>query len=120
MKTILIVDDFASVRIFHQILLRQAGYATLTAGGGAEALHLLRGQGADLVVLDLVMPQMSGADFLAQAHALPQRDQLPVIVVSSEAQRQEAVDLQAKHHCRILQKPVPPQALLETVRELLS
>lgn len=120
MKTVLIVDDFASVRIYHQLLLKQGGYTTLTARDGVEALEVLNAQRPDLVMLDLVMPNMSGADFLTQARALPGQERLPVIIVSSEAQRQDAVALQAQSNCRVLQKPVPPHSLLEAVRELLS
>ena len=60
MKTILVVDDYASVRFYHMSLLRNAGYNTIAATSGVEALALLQQHIVDLVMLDLVMPNMSG------------------------------------------------------------
>ena len=61
---ILVVDDEPQIRKFIDISLRSQGYATLLAGTGREGLTLLASNGADLVVLDLGLPDMDGKDVL--------------------------------------------------------
>jgi len=120
MKTILIVDDLESVRFYHQLLLRQAGFQTLEASDGVEALRLLEGNPVDLVILDLVMPRMSGSEFQARARAIPRYDGLPVLVITSEAQSAPAATAGASPTCEVLQKPIPPGQLLAAVVRLLG
>ena len=120
MKTILIVDDLASVRFYHQLLLNQAGFRTLTAVDGSEAIALLGQNQVDLVMLDLLMPKMSGAEFLSRARATNRSGRLPVLIITSEAQKETAQALRATGTCEILQKPILPDALLAAVRGLLA
>jgi CheY-like chemotaxis protein len=119
MKTILIVDDLASVRFYHQLLLNQAGFRTLIATDGREAIALLEQNHVDLVMLDLLMPKMSGAEFLTRARAIGRYGRLPVLVITSEAQKETAQALRSGI-CEILQKPILPDSLLAAVRGLLG
>lgn len=120
MKTILIVDDLESVRFYHQQLLKHAGYQTLTAGDGIEALAQLERNSVDLVMLDLLMPRMNGADFLRRARALDRYDGLPVLVISSEAPAESALEPFAAGVCEFMQKPIPPSSLLAAMRRMLG
>lgn len=81
-KTILVADDAQQVREQAAALLSAAGYNVLLADDGAEALRLIREQHPDLVVLDLLMPSMTGFDVL---RAVLQDDRLkdtPVLTMS--------------------------------------
>lgn len=120
MKTILIVDDVESVRFFHKLLLTQAGFETLTANDGAEALAVLQRQHVDLVMLDLLMPRMSGSEFVEQARKLGGNSSLPVLVVSSESTTQSAHLMPTGARCEYLQKPILPESLLSAVGRLLG
>lgn len=64
MKTILIIDDEAEIRELLTIYLTNHGYATITAGNGAEAMTILQEQSIDLVIADIMMPQMDGLELL--------------------------------------------------------
>jgi two-component system chemotaxis response regulator CheY len=119
MKTILVVDDFASVRFFHQSLLKQAGFATLPAPDGVEALAMLEKHPIDLIVLDLLMPKMNGVDFIQRIRADARFAKLPILVITSEAQNEQAKKLQGAPGISVMAKPILPAALIQDVRRLL-
>ena len=120
MKTVLVVDDFASVRFYHLSLLRNSGYAPLAATNGTEALVLLEKQPVDLVMLDLVMPTLDGRDVVRRIRAIPRYTTLPVLVITSETQEAELGQLKADPSCRVLVKPILPLALLEEIHRCLG
>lgn len=80
---VLVVDDTRINRTLLMTHLREAGHTAECANDGAEALRMLRQEAFDVVFLDLVMPNMSGYDVLAQLQSDPELRHLPVIVVSS-------------------------------------
>ena len=66
MHTILIIDDDASIGNLEQEVLERAGYAVLRAYSGTEGLLLLKGSRPDLILLDLMLPGLSGEEVLPQ------------------------------------------------------
>jgi signal transduction histidine kinase/CheY-like chemotaxis protein len=84
-KTILLVDDEPdALRLFQRMLVAaERGYRVLRATNGRQAIDLLRTQRPDLVILDLVMPEMDGFQLLAEKKQDPQLRDIPVIVVSA-------------------------------------
>lgn len=78
MQTILIIDDDAAIGNLEQEVLERAGYAVLRAYSGTEALLLLKDSRPDLVLLDLMLPGLSGEE------VLPQLQGISVIVVSAK------------------------------------
>jgi CheY-like chemotaxis protein len=120
MKTVLVVDDYASVRFYHMSLLRGAGYATLAATNGAEALALLEHNPVDLVMLDLVMPNMDGNELVNRMRAQPGHSALPVLVITGEIQSAELDQLKADPACRVLIKPLLPPVLLAEIHHQLG
>ncbi len=119
MKTILVVDDFASVRLYHTTFLKQKGYECVAVADGAEALRVLQQRPIDLVLLDMVMPTMDGIEFLARVRSMPGFASLPILAITSEAQKAETLESQARYGFHVLLKPVLPAALLEQVQRLL-
>ena len=87
MQTILIIDDDAAIGNLEQEVLEQAGYAVLRAYSGTEALLLLKDSRPDLVLLDLMLPGLSGEE------VLPQLQGISVIVVSAKTAVQDKVGL---------------------------
>jgi len=83
-RRILVVDDNADSRAIMQSILEAQHYEVRAAGGGAEALEQL-GQGAfDLVLLDIMMPQMSGLEVLQHIKENPSTENVPVILVTAK------------------------------------
>lgn len=116
MKRVLVVDDFAGVRLFHASLLKGAGFSTEMAGSGEEALRMLEQGAFDLMVLDLIMPGMGGLEVLKRIRTQHSLEKLPVIVITSEAEAVTHDDLITVP----LVKPVLPAQLLSVAKEFLS
>jgi CheY-like chemotaxis protein len=83
MSMVLVVDDEAGARRALMRLLTHAGYETVGAGDGFEALRSLEAKRPDVVLLDLVMPGMDGLELMEALHAHPQFKALPVVVLTA-------------------------------------
>ena len=88
MKTILVVDDTASVRQLLQDYLTQQGYRVVTATNGQEAIYEARRANPDAILLDIMMPKMDGFEFLRQYR---KEKQTPVIVITAKEEETDAV-----------------------------
>jgi two-component system KDP operon response regulator KdpE len=113
---ILVVDDEPQIRRFLEISLRSQGYAVEEAATGREGLERLATRGAELVVLDLGLPDMEGHDVLRELRGW---SRVPVIVLSvraSEAEKVRALDGGANDY---VTKPFGIQELMARVRGLL-
>jgi CheY-like chemotaxis protein len=82
-KTILIVDDEPDVVSYLEMLLRDHGYETRSAGNGQEALDLVRRERPDLVTLDISMPEASGTRFYRDLKTDPALAAIPVVIVTA-------------------------------------
>lgn len=80
---ILIVDDSRLLRIANERMLVKAGYEVITAADGEEGLRLALGSNPDLIVLDMMLPKLSGQEVLQQLRAHPASASTPVIVLTS-------------------------------------
>ena len=113
---VLVIDDEPQIRRFLDISLRAQGYKVTLAGGGAEGLKALAVQGADLVILDLGLPDMDGHEVLGE---IRQWSQVPVILLSvraDEAEKVAALDAGANDY---VTKPFGTQELMARIRALL-
>jgi two-component system chemotaxis response regulator CheY len=119
MKTILIVDDAATVRLYHRGILEDAGYRVEEAANGLEALEKCHGAAFDLYLVDVNMPQLDGFSFLRALRAL-ELAQVPAIMVSTEAADGDRRQAFAAGANLYLVKPARPQALLRQVKLLLG
>ena len=119
MKHILIVDDAATVRMYHRAILEGAGHAVSEAVNGVEALEKALAAPFDLYLVDVNMPQMDGYTFLRalRSEAIAQA---PAIMVTTEAEdgdRRQALEAGANLY---IVKPTRPQQLLRYVSLLLG
>lgn len=113
---ILVIDDESQIRKFLTIGLKSEGYAVDQADTGQEGLELLATRGAELVVLDLGLPDMDGHDVLRELRSW---SRVPVIVLSvreSESEKVRALDAGANDY---VTKPFGIQELMARVRGLL-
>lgn len=115
---ILAVDDQRYFRVFLEDLLVQQGFEVRTAGSGEEALHLLERESFDVVVTDLVMPGLSGADLVERVKARsPEQD---VIVVTSVGDVRTAVEAMRTGASDYLLKPLDPTLLERSLEAILQ
>jgi CheY-like chemotaxis protein len=82
--TILIVDDDPSVRYLLRLILENEGYTVLEAGNGEAALAAISSETLpDIVMTDLMMPVMTGAELIVRLRSEPRTSKIPIVVVSS-------------------------------------
>ena len=116
---ILVVDDEPAIRAYESSLLVELGHEVLTAGEGMEALRIAREQHPDLVLLDIMMPEMSGIEVCQQLHTDPRTRNIRIIVVSgldSKRALEESIIAGADD---FLAKPINALELMVRVRSIL-
>jgi CheY-like chemotaxis protein len=116
--SVLVVDDDPNIRKMIVAALRRDGYTFLEAPNGRDALDLMRGEHPDVVVLDLMMPILSGWDVLRERQQDPELSRIPVIVVSANRDPDVAVAVNAGI-CAFLPKPFDIGALSALVRSCM-
>lgn len=92
LRTILIVDDLEANRALLERSLASAGYRTLSAESGAAALAIMRSEPVDLVLLDWMMPGLSGLDTLRAIREHHSQDALPVIMCTAVGEDENIVE----------------------------
>jgi putative two-component system response regulator len=116
---VLIVDDYeANISALRQLLERQ-GYEVLTATNGRDALDLVHRERPDLVLLDVVMPGVSGLDVCATLKNAAETCLTPVVLVSALQERATRLEGLEAGADDFLSKPVDPQELYARVRTLI-
>jgi two-component system chemotaxis response regulator CheY len=118
-KTIMIVDDSASLRQVVGIALRGAGYQVLEANDGKHALSQLSGQKIHLVISDVNMPNMDGITFVKALKQLPAYKFTPVIMLTTESLESKKKEGQAAGVRAWVTKPFQPPVLLSAVEKLV-
>lgn len=119
MKRILIVDDAATVRMYHRNILESADYAVEEAMNGIEALEKALQAPFDLYLVDVNMPKLDGYGFLRQLRG-EDMAQAPAIMVSTESEAKDQTLAYRAGANDYLVKPVKPVQLLTHVRLLLG
>jgi len=117
-QCVLVVDDDPSIRRMIVAALKRDGYTFCEAPNGKEALELMRKEHPNVVVLDLMMPILSGWDVLQARELEPELRQIPVIVISANRAPEVATAVD-KGICAFLPKPFDIGALSALVRSCL-
>ncbi|MGI4859150.1 MAG: response regulator [Janthinobacterium lividum] len=122
-KTIMIVDDSASVRQVVGIALKGAGYEVLEGNDGADALaklNRLAGKRIHLIISDVNMPNMDGISFVKAVKQLPLFKFVPIIMLTTESQEARKLEGQAAGAKAWVVKPFVPERLLGAVQKLVA
>ena len=120
MARIVVADDDVDIRELVEFKLSRLGHDVIAVGDGAAALDACRAQRPDLVVLDVMMPGVSGLDAVRAMRADPDLLHLPVILLTARAQ---AADLEVGYDSGAddyITKPFSPRHLAERVEALLT
>src|SRR5580658_3337902 len=118
--TVLIADDQASNRELMEELLSSQGFRVITAPDGSSALQQLQRVQTDLVILDVLMPGMSGLEVCVKIKANPDTYLIPVILTTSLSDKQDRIDGIRVGADDFLTRPVDRTELLARVRSLLK
>jgi twitching motility two-component system response regulator PilH len=124
MNTILVVEDSETYRAMISDLLQGNGFQVMTASNGAEALEKVQqlppDNLPDLIVLDIVMPEMNGYDFCRRVKGDPKTKDVPVVMCSSKSEEFDHYWGLKQGADAYLNKPFEPNELLMTIKQLLK
>ncbi|HMI98496.1 MAG TPA: response regulator [Gaiellaceae bacterium] len=117
--SVLIVDDESSIRLICRLNLRSAGFDTLEASDGASAIALARAERPDLILLDVMLPDLDGwrvADELAEND---ETREIPILFLSARSESGDQRRGHATGGVGYITKPFDPLAMTNTVRDVL-
>lgn len=117
-KTIMTVDDSASVRQMVSLTLKDAGYTVIEACDGQDALAKLSGP-VDLIITDLNMPNMDGISLIRNVRALAQYKFVPIVMLTTESQASKKEEGKSAGATGWIVKPFKPEQLLAVAKKLL-
>lgn len=119
-KKLAYIEDEAEMIDLVRLILGRRGYTVLGATGGREGLELVHKEHPDLVLLDLMMPDMDGWDVYHQIKSDVDTREIPVIVITAKAQNIDKI--LGLHIAKVedyISKPFSPQELLERIEKVL-
>ncbi len=120
-RPILVVDDEPHIGMIIRTRLEQDGFRVLLAEDGPEAFRQLEQEPAiALVVLDLMLPGLSGADILRRLRDDPRWAALPCIVLTAAGQEAQLRDVEALGASEVMTKPFSPRRLLARVHDHIA
>jgi len=119
-KTILVVDDSASLRQVVKMALTSAGYVVIEASDGSAALAMLDGRTIHMVICDVNMPVMNGIEFVKAVKLLSAYKFLPIMMLTTESQDSAREQGKAAGARAWMVKPFAPSQLLKAVDKLCS
>lgn len=119
-ETILVAEDDRFVRELALRILSEAGYKTIVAQNGVEAIRLFQEHASEihLVLLDIVMPKLGGREAYQQIRMI--KPHVPAIFCSGYDAETAQVGFVVREGLRLIQKPFAPEAMLQTIREVLD
>ncbi len=118
-KTVLIVDDSATIRQVVGMTLKGAGYEVMEASDGKDALKKLDGKKINLIISDVNMPNMDGISFVKEAKKLASYKFTPVIMLTTESQDSKKQEGQAAGAKAWVVKQFQPDQMLAAVAKLI-
>ena len=119
-KTILTVDDSASIRQMVTFTLKASGYTVIEAVDGQEGLDKAKTNPVNLILTDQNMPKMDGLTLIKALRGLPQHKATPILMLTTESSDTMKAQGKAAGATGWLVKPFDPQKLLEVVQKVIG
>lgn len=120
MTKVLVIDDVQSELQLLKSYVEQGGYTTETASSGQEALDKMKGNIPDVIVADLVMPEMSGLELCRKVKKNPDTAHIPIIACTTKDRQVDQKWAQKQGVAIYLVKPCTQEQLVEAVSEVLK
>lgn len=119
-KTILAVDDSASIRKMVQFTLKGAGYEVVEAADGQEGLELAMSQQVSLVLTDQNMPRMDGLTLIRSLRDTQEYKRVPILMLTTESSDEMKAKGRAAGATGWLVKPFAPQGLVDVIKKVIG
>lgn len=114
-KKILLVDDDEHILRSLEIYLKMEDFAVITAGGGAEALEKVEKEKPDLIVLDVMMPEIDGFQVLQSLKSKPETESIPIIMLTAKSQDIDVLKGYQKGVSSYMTKPFNLNELVDSI-----
>ncbi len=119
--TVMIVDDFATMRRIVKNILTQLGFKNFVeADDGSVAWEMLQKNPADFIVSDWNMPKMTGIELLKKVRADDNLKDIPFLMVTAEAQKENIVEAVKAKVSNYIVKPFTPETLGEKIEKIFA
>ncbi len=119
-KTIMTVDDSASVRLMVNFTLRELGYEILEAENGKAALKEMEGKQIHMLITDINMPEMDGISLVKKVRASSAYKFIPIIMLTTESQAEKKLEGKEAGATGWIVKPFKPDQLIAVVKKVLG
>lgn len=117
---VLLIEDDQNLAKMYKIKFRKEGFDIVTAADGEQGLQIFHEQPVDIILLDMLLPKLSGKSFLEQIRQLPQGKNTPVIILSNHTSREDAQDAYNLGVKEYLSKAMfTPEQVVEKVKSYL-
>lgn len=120
-RTVLIVDDDMTLREMYEVYLKAAGFTVVMAQDGKEGLEQAKASKPEIILLDLMMPEMNGIEVLKHLKADPTLRDIPVIVFTAliqDLEKQQAFEAGADDY--VVKTELVPSGMLEKINSLIG
>ncbi|MDX9786393.1 MAG: chemotaxis response regulator CheY [Desulfobacterales bacterium] len=118
---VLIVDDFATMRRIMKNILKQIGFTNIIeADDGTSAIEELKKTSVDLIISDWNMPKMTGLELLKTVRSMDGLKDLPFLMVTAEAQKQNVIDAVQAGVSNYVVKPFTAEAISEKLKKIFG
>ena len=117
---ILVVDDDPMARTMLRITLRDPSFEIVEAGGGQEALDIVKNKNPALLVLDVMMPGMSGFDVCRALREKSETADLPIILYSAKTHPRDVQNGMEAGATMYMFKPTPRQKMIDSIKKLIA
>jgi two-component system chemotaxis response regulator CheY len=119
--SILVVDDFTTMRRIVRNILKQLGYENIhEADDGASAIEVLKREKIQFIISDWNMPQMSGIELLKTVRATEEWKDLPFLMVTAEGQKENVIEAVKNKVNNYIVKPFTPEVLMEKITKIFE
>jgi len=119
-KTIMTVDDSASVRQMVSFTLKEAGYGVIEAIDGLDAISKINGQTLHLIITDMNMPNMDGIELIKNIRVNKEYKFIPIIMLTTESQSDKKMEGKAAGATGWIVKPFKPEQLLSVIKKVIG
>lgn len=119
-KTIMTVDDSASVRQMVAYTLREAGYDVVEACDGVDALTKIDSAAFSLIITDLNMPRMDGITLIKELRTKPKIRFTPILMLTTESQGEKKMEGKSAGATGWIVKPFKPEQLVTVVKKVIG
>jgi two-component system phosphate regulon response regulator PhoB len=120
MGKVLVIDDEPFILMMLEDKLKRSGFAVVTSRESVNALELVRKERPDLIVLDWMMPEISGIEICRQLKADPELSSIPVFMLTAKGQEEDEKKGMKTGANRYITKPFSPKALVEIIEKELK